>query len=100
MPSPRQTQRETPAAYDAAEPGCTGRRPLAAMFGPLASCIFKRELKPWCPVRPVPVADEKPPAFKIGGLDLPMVTYEGACAAGVERLAALLVGHFGPSPSR
>ncbi|CAK9093019.1 unnamed protein product, partial [Durusdinium trenchii] len=39
--------------------------------------------------------EEKPAPFKIGALNLPMVTYEGDYNAGIERLATLLVDHYG-----
>ena len=49
----------------------------------------------WSPLRPEKHPEEQPAPFKIGGLDLPMVTFEGAYDKGVDRLASLLVGHYG-----
>ncbi|CAK0896061.1 unnamed protein product [Prorocentrum cordatum] len=83
--------------YDARQPERMGRCPVAAMFGPLDDRSFRCALKPWRPLKPDVVAEEKPAPFKIGALELPMVTFEGQYAAGVDRLASLLEGHFGTS---
>ncbi|CAJ1366847.1 unnamed protein product [Effrenium voratum] len=81
--------------YTATQPERMGRASLAAVFGPLESTSFKKPLSEWKPLRPDVHPEEKPAPFKIGGLDLPMVTYEGAYSDGVERLADLLVRHYG-----
>eukprot|EP00418_Pyrodinium_bahamense_P098783 CAMPEP_0179034792 /NCGR_PEP_ID=MMETSP0796-20121207/12787_1 /TAXON_ID=73915 /ORGANISM="Pyrodinium bahamense, Strain pbaha01" /LENGTH=582 /DNA_ID=CAMNT_0020731063 /DNA_START=84 /DNA_END=1828 /DNA_ORIENTATION=- len=83
--------------YDAAQPERMGRCPISAVFGPLADRTFHRALAPWRPLKPPPHAEEKPAPFKIGALELPMVTYEGRYAAGIARLASLLARHFGAS---
>lgn len=83
--------------YTASQPERMGRRPLAAVFGPLPSCTFSCALATWSPLKPVPVLEEKPAPFKIGAMELPMTTYEGRYEAGVARLTELLVGHFGAS---
>ncbi|CAK0794541.1 unnamed protein product, partial [Prorocentrum cordatum] len=83
--------------YDARQPERMGRCPVAAVFGPLRDRAFRCALAPWRPLKPAAAADEKPAPFKIGALELPMVTFEGRYAAGVDRLASLLVGHFGVS---
>lgn len=84
--------------YSAQQPERMGRRPLAAIFGPLPNHVFSGPLGPWRPLEPAPlVPEEKPAPFKIGGLELPMVTFEGRYEAGVERLTSLLSGHFGAS---
>merc|ERR1719343_1717442 len=72
-----------------------GRCPLAAIFGPLPDRSFSRPLLDWLPLRPDVLPEEKPAPFKIGAMELPMVTYEGRYKAGVGRLAGLLRGHFG-----
>uniref|UniRef100_A0A7S2NT14 3-dehydroquinate synthase N-terminal domain-containing protein n=1 Tax=Zooxanthella nutricula TaxID=1333877 RepID=A0A7S2NT14_9DINO len=81
--------------YCAEQPERMGRCPLAAIFGPLEGRTFSRPLAAWRPLKPAPVPEEKPAPFKIGAMELPMVTYEGEYRAGVERLAGLLRGHFG-----
>mmetsp|Transcript_70287 Transcript_70287/g.186515 ORF Transcript_70287/g.186515 Transcript_70287/m.186515 type:complete len:919 (-) Transcript_70287:87-2843(-) len=83
--------------YDARQPERMGRCPVAAVFGPLGDRSFRCALAPWRPLKPVVVAEEKPAPFKIGALELPMVTFEGQYAAGVDRLASLLANHFGTS---
>jgi len=83
--------------YNAEQPERMGRCPIAAVFGPLPSRTFRRSLAAWRPLKPGPLAEEKPAPFKIGALELPMVTYEGAYESGVARLATLLREHFGPS---
>eukprot|EP00746_Dinoflagellata_sp_MGD_P156731 gnl/MRDRNA2_/MRDRNA2_85951_c0_seq2.p1 gnl/MRDRNA2_/MRDRNA2_85951_c0~~gnl/MRDRNA2_/MRDRNA2_85951_c0_seq2.p1 ORF type:complete len:929 (+),score=198.54 gnl/MRDRNA2_/MRDRNA2_85951_c0_seq2:92-2878(+) len=83
--------------YGATEPQRMGRPPLAAVFGPLCSRTFSQPLRQWEPVQMQQGPQEKPAPFKIGGLELPMVTFEGAFEAGVERLANLLIAHFGSS---
>lgn len=82
--------------YNAAQPQRLGRRPLAAIYGPLPARVYARPHEAWTPIRPEPAADERPAPFKIGGLDLPMVTFEGPYHEGVVRLARLLLQHFGP----
>lgn len=82
--------------YDASQPERMGRCPFAAIFGPLAERTFATPLAPWRPLRPPPSSEEKPAPFKIGGLELPMVTFEGGYEDGVKRLAGLLADHFGP----
>lgn len=81
--------------YTATQPERMGRVSLAAIFGPLAPRTFKEPLSTWAPLRPERHPEEQPAPFKIGGLDLPMVTFEGDYYKGVDRLAALLVGHYG-----
>ena len=81
--------------YDATQPERMGRAALAAVFGPLAPRRFQRPLAAWRPLRPDGHASETPAPFKIGALELPMVTFEGDYAVGVERLAALLTAHYG-----
>ncbi|CAE7037459.1 rbmA [Symbiodinium natans] len=81
--------------YTATQPERMGRVSLAAIFGPLAPRTFKEPLTTWSPLRPESHPQEQPAPFKIGGLDLPMVTFEGDYAQGVERLASLMVGHYG-----
>ena len=81
--------------YTATQPERMGRASLAAIFGPLEPCTFKEPLTTWSPLRPEVHPEEQPAPFKIGGLDLPMVTFEGAYSDGVERLANLLVSHYG-----
>lgn len=81
--------------YHAAQPERMGRAALAAIFGPLGDRTFKKPLDEWKALRPDAHPEEKPAPFKIGALDLPMVTYEGEYSAGVERLATLLVDHYG-----
>ncbi|CAK0904150.1 unnamed protein product [Prorocentrum cordatum] len=83
--------------YDARQPERMGRCPVAAVFGPLGDRAFRCALAPWCPLKPAVAAEEKPAPFKIGALELPMVTFEGQYAAGVDRLASLLENHFGAS---
>lgn len=84
--------------YDARQPERMGRCPVAAVFGPLGDRSFRCALALWRPLKPaVLVAEEKPNPFKIGALELPMVTFEGQYAAGVDRLASLLAAHFGTS---
>ena len=76
-----------------------GRNPVAAIFGPLPSRVFEKPLRPWHPLRPSPlVKGEKPAPFKIGGMELPMVTYEGKYDMGVGRLAELLIQRFHNRP--
>lgn len=81
--------------YHAAQPERMGRASLAAVFGPLGDRTFKKPLAEWKPLRPEAHPEEKPAPFKIGALDLPMVTHEGEYSAGIERLATLLVDHYG-----
>ena len=81
--------------YTATQPERMGRVSLAAIFGPLEPRSFKEPLSMWSPLRPEKHPEEQPAPFKIGGLDLPMVTFEGAYDKGVDRLASLLVGHYG-----
>eukprot|EP00441_Pelagodinium_beii_P007495 CAMPEP_0197703798 /NCGR_PEP_ID=MMETSP1338-20131121/125614_1 /TAXON_ID=43686 ORGANISM="Pelagodinium beii, Strain RCC1491" /NCGR_SAMPLE_ID=MMETSP1338 /ASSEMBLY_ACC=CAM_ASM_000754 /LENGTH=845 /DNA_ID=CAMNT_0043287697 /DNA_START=105 /DNA_END=2643 /DNA_ORIENTATION=+ len=81
--------------YCAAQPERMGRKSLAAIFGPLPSKTFHKPLETWAPLRPKVLPAEKPAPFKIGGLDLPMVTFEGPYDAGVARLTDLLIGHYG-----
>lgn len=81
--------------YHAAQPERMGRAALAAIFGPLEDRTFRKALDEWKPLRPDSHAEEKPAPFKIGALDLPMVTFEGDYSAGIERLATLLVNHYG-----
>jgi len=81
--------------YSAEGPERMGRKPLAAIFGPLPSQTFHKPLATWAPLRPACLPEEKPAPFKIGGLDLPMVTFEGSYDAGVARLADLLIDHYG-----
>jgi 3-dehydroquinate synthetase len=83
--------------YDARQPERMGRCPVAAVFGPLGDRSFCCALARWRPLKPAVVAEEKPAPFKIGALELPMVTFEGRYAAGVDRLASLLETHFGTS---
>jgi len=84
--------------YNAQQPERMGRKPLAAIFGPLPDRVFSRPMSAWRPLRPAPfLAEERPAPFKIGGMELPMVTFEGRYHAGVERLSELLCGHFGES---
>eukprot|EP00929_Paragymnodinium_shiwhaense_P060220 TRINITY_DN3009_c0_g1_i1.p1 TRINITY_DN3009_c0_g1~~TRINITY_DN3009_c0_g1_i1.p1 ORF type:complete len:826 (+),score=179.31 TRINITY_DN3009_c0_g1_i1:96-2573(+) len=80
--------------YGALGPERMGRKPLAAIFGPLPARTFRQQIDSWCPLRPLCTAEEKPAPFKIGGLDLPMVTFEGAYAGGISRLTRLLVEFF------
>eukprot|EP00931_Biecheleriopsis_adriatica_P010341 TRINITY_DN11141_c0_g1_i1.p1 TRINITY_DN11141_c0_g1~~TRINITY_DN11141_c0_g1_i1.p1 ORF type:complete len:902 (+),score=247.18 TRINITY_DN11141_c0_g1_i1:283-2706(+) len=81
--------------YRADQPERMGRKPLAAVFGPLPSMTFKQSLAEWAPLRVKATAQEKPAPFKIGGLDLPMVTFEGPYQSGVARLVELLEEHYG-----
>mmetsp|Transcript_26011 Transcript_26011/g.47531 ORF Transcript_26011/g.47531 Transcript_26011/m.47531 type:complete len:801 (+) Transcript_26011:67-2469(+) len=84
--------------YTASQAERMARSPLAAVFGPLHDCTFRQPLGEWAPLRVQPLQGlEKPAPFKIGALDLPMVTYEGKYADGLDRLASVLVGHFGES---
>jgi len=81
--------------YEATKPERMGRPSLAAVFGPSHRAAFEEPLGEWQPLRVVPNKEEKPAPFKIGGLDLPMVTYEGNYDDGVARFAKLMVQHFG-----
>jgi 3-dehydroquinate synthetase len=81
--------------YNAAQPARMARNPIAAIFGPLPDRTFTCHMDSWSPLKPAPLPEEKPAPFKIGALELPMVTFEGKYAAGVDRLASLLIAHFG-----
>ncbi|CAE8584323.1 unnamed protein product [Polarella glacialis] len=92
--------------YHAEQPERMGRRPLSAVFGPLPPCTFNKQLCTWQPIRPCEIWEaangleaaseqEKLIPFKIGGLDLPMLTFEGGYAAGIARLAELLLERYG-----
>ena len=60
--------------YCPEQPECMGRCPLAAVFGPLPDRTFSRPLAAWRPLKPTPIQDEKSAQFKIGAMELPMVT--------------------------
>jgi 3-dehydroquinate synthetase len=81
--------------YSASQPARMARNPIAAIFGPLPDRTFTCRMDTWSPLKPSPLPEEKPAPFKIGALELPMVTFEGQYSAGVERLASLLTAHFG-----
>mmetsp|Transcript_14410 Transcript_14410/g.34009 ORF Transcript_14410/g.34009 Transcript_14410/m.34009 type:complete len:838 (-) Transcript_14410:214-2727(-) len=84
--------------YDAPQAERMGKSALAAVFGPLADHSFTAPLSAWEPLKPSPlVGVEQPAPFKIGALELPMVTFAGKYADGVQRLAALLSMHYGES---
>jgi len=85
--------------YDAPQAERMGKSALAAVFGPLPDRSFTAPLREWVPLRPAQLMAglEQPAPFKIGALELPMITYEGRYADGVERLASLLASHYGDS---
>eukprot|EP01063_Lacrimia_lanifica_P002410 TRINITY_DN1126_c0_g1_i1.p1 TRINITY_DN1126_c0_g1~~TRINITY_DN1126_c0_g1_i1.p1 ORF type:complete len:792 (+),score=422.84 TRINITY_DN1126_c0_g1_i1:74-2449(+) len=73
-----------------------GMYPVKAMFGPLAGREFRATIAPW---RPVDIdhtasAELTRLPFKIGGLDLPMLTHDGSYEDGVAMLADALVRHY------
>jgi 3-dehydroquinate synthetase len=76
-----------------------GMFPVRAVFGPLASKTSSAQVAGWQPVE-VPEAydeDEKDAVllpFKIGGLDLPMVTHTGAYHDAIATLASALAADY------
>ena len=82
--------------HDSYDAGRMGLSPVKAVFGSLSPRTFRAELRPWDPIYIEPRASDpmlKLP-FRIAGLSLPMITYNGQYSDGIAELAERIVSYY------
>ena len=82
--------------HDSYDAGRMGLSPVKAVFGSLPQRTFRAELRPWDPIYVEPGAADpmvKLP-FRIAGLALPMITYNGKYSEGIAELAERIVSYY------
>ncbi len=74
-----------------------GKFSVHSIFGPLPSKSFSNGVNEWCPVDVSSALEEEGVTllpFKIGGLNLPMLTHSGSCEEALYCLSELLKDRF------
>ena len=74
-----------------------GKFSVHSIFGPLPSKSFENGVEEWCPVDISSTEEDEQVVkipFKIGGLTLPMLTYNGSCEDALYALSELLKDRF------